>query len=185
MPQLDKVSYFTQFFWLCFFYVSFYLVLVKFYLPKIRKILKVREKKAGDPALAPGHFYDKEKRAILGKTEESFVSGLKLSRDALQQSYEASLQWTHQVTDATNAQQLQPANTAYVGKMKTIAASFASTLHDLKHVLPPVTHVQCGFTGKTSEKRESFVNLRIVHALLTLQPKTEKKHQKKAQKQSK
>lgn len=182
MPQLDKVSYFTQFFWLCFFYVSFYLILVKFYLPKIRKIFKVREKKAHTESSDATTPYQQEKRAILGKTEDSFVSGLKLSRDALQQSYEASLQWTHQVTDATNAQQLQPVNTAYVGKMKTIAASFASTLHDLKHVLPPVAHVQCGFAAGTSEKRESFVNLRILHALLALQPKTEKKNQKKAQK---
>ena len=46
MPQLDATTYFTQFVWLCITYTTFYLVLTKTILPKIAKILYVRQNKA-------------------------------------------------------------------------------------------------------------------------------------------
>jgi hypothetical protein len=45
MPQLDLVSYMSQFFWLWFFFLGFYLVLVQYFLPKMARILKFRQKK--------------------------------------------------------------------------------------------------------------------------------------------
>lgn len=43
MPQLDPVTFLSQFFWLCIVFSSLYLILVKFCLPNIARILKVRE----------------------------------------------------------------------------------------------------------------------------------------------
>ena len=37
MPQLDKVSYFTQFFWLTLTITTFYITLLKFYLPTLHE----------------------------------------------------------------------------------------------------------------------------------------------------
>ena len=45
MPQLDTVSYMSQFFWLCFFFLGFYFSLVQFILPKMARILKFRQEK--------------------------------------------------------------------------------------------------------------------------------------------
>nr|QGP70620.1 ATP synthase F0 subunit 8 [Tetraselmis sp. CCMP 881] len=45
MPQLDLVSYMSQFFWLWFFFLGFYLALVQHFLPKMARILKFRHKK--------------------------------------------------------------------------------------------------------------------------------------------
>ena len=45
MPQLDKVSYFTQFFWLTLTITTFYITLLKFYLPTLTRILKMRAHK--------------------------------------------------------------------------------------------------------------------------------------------
>lgn len=45
MPQLDKVTFFSQFFWLCFFYLGFYYTVVKYFLPQISRILKLRQEK--------------------------------------------------------------------------------------------------------------------------------------------
>ena len=45
MPQLDKVTFFSQFFWLCFFYLGFYGVVVKQILPRFGRIFKLRENK--------------------------------------------------------------------------------------------------------------------------------------------
>lgn len=45
MPQLDLVSYMSQFFWLWFFFLGFYLALVQRFLPKMARIIKFRQKK--------------------------------------------------------------------------------------------------------------------------------------------
>lgn len=45
MPQLDKVTFLSQFFWLCVFYLGFYFILLKYFLPKISRILAFRKKK--------------------------------------------------------------------------------------------------------------------------------------------
>ena len=44
MPQLDKTTFLSQFFWLLFFYMGFYLVILKHFLPRLSRILKVRQK---------------------------------------------------------------------------------------------------------------------------------------------
>ena len=45
MPQFDKITFFTQIFWLFFFFLGFYLVFLKTFLPKLASVLKVRVKK--------------------------------------------------------------------------------------------------------------------------------------------
>lgn len=44
MPQLDKASYLSQLFWLVVIFCSFYAVIVRIYLPKLARILKIRQK---------------------------------------------------------------------------------------------------------------------------------------------
>jgi len=43
MPQLDFVTFFSQFFWLVVIFLGFYLVLAKYYLPRIARTKKLRE----------------------------------------------------------------------------------------------------------------------------------------------
>jgi hypothetical protein len=43
MPQLDKVTFLSQFFWLCIIFSALYLSLVKFYLPSLARIVTVRQ----------------------------------------------------------------------------------------------------------------------------------------------
>lgn len=45
MPQLDKVHFLSQYFWLCFTYFGFYYVIVKHILPKMARILQLRKSK--------------------------------------------------------------------------------------------------------------------------------------------
>ncbi len=45
MPQFDKITFFNQIFWLFFFFFSFYLILLKVFLPKLSSVLKARTKK--------------------------------------------------------------------------------------------------------------------------------------------
>ena len=48
MPQLDKVTFFSQYFWLCVFFFGFYIVCLKFFLPEISRILKFRKKRLSE-----------------------------------------------------------------------------------------------------------------------------------------
>jgi len=43
MPQLDKVTFLSQFVWLVIVFFSLYLILVKFHLPSIARILQTRQ----------------------------------------------------------------------------------------------------------------------------------------------
>jgi len=45
MPQLDKVTFFTQISWLLVVFFSLYVILLKFVLPKLALILKLRQRK--------------------------------------------------------------------------------------------------------------------------------------------
>lgn len=44
MPQLDQVTFLTQFFWVTIFFFAFYLISVQKFLPKIASSLKIRQK---------------------------------------------------------------------------------------------------------------------------------------------
>ena len=45
MPQLDTVTFLSQFFWLAFFFLGFYFALVQFFLPRMARLLKFRGQK--------------------------------------------------------------------------------------------------------------------------------------------
>ena len=44
MPQIDKITYFNQLFWLFLSFSFYYCVLLKVFLPKISSVLKARKK---------------------------------------------------------------------------------------------------------------------------------------------
>nr|YP_009733023.1 ATP synthase protein [Jaagichlorella roystonensis]QHU78319.1 ATP synthase protein [Jaagichlorella roystonensis] len=44
MPQLDKVTFLSQFFWLLVFFFGFYIFQLKYFLPEMSRILKFRKK---------------------------------------------------------------------------------------------------------------------------------------------
>jgi hypothetical protein len=182
MPQLDKVSYFTQFFWLCFFYLGFYILLVKFFLPKIRRILKVREKKAAYATGTNESIYEKESADVHLQTQKYLLEGMKSSRESLQSSFESTSLWVSEVTKATNTKHFQNVNTEYGHQMKQMTHSLVTTLHDLKTILPPTAHMQCGFQKSAEQKRQKFFNARVLSSLFLLQPKAQKKQAKKTQK---
>jgi hypothetical protein len=45
MPQFDKLTFFNQVFWVIFIFFGFYIVLLKFFLPQLSSVLKIRQKK--------------------------------------------------------------------------------------------------------------------------------------------
>jgi hypothetical protein len=45
MPQFDKITFFTQIFWLTIIFFGFYFLMLQIFLPKIASVLKTRKKK--------------------------------------------------------------------------------------------------------------------------------------------
>ena len=46
MPQLDKVHFLSQYFWLCVFYFGFYFLISKHFLPAVARVLQLRKNKS-------------------------------------------------------------------------------------------------------------------------------------------
>nr|QOD41066.1 ATPase subunit 8 [Larix sibirica] len=74
MPQLDKFTYFTQFFWLCLIFFTFYISLCRDGVPRISRILKLRNQlvphqQRGKPRLDPNSLEE-----ILGRGFSTGVS---------------------------------------------------------------------------------------------------------------
>jgi len=47
MPQFDKITFFSQIFWLIILFFSFYVLIVHLFVPKLATVLKTRKKKLG------------------------------------------------------------------------------------------------------------------------------------------
>ena len=77
MPQLDKVTFFSQFFWLCIFFLGFYIIIHKYFLPRICRILKLRKKKITMSRLYNGH---QEINQLRGNKDNILKESLQLSR---------------------------------------------------------------------------------------------------------
>jgi hypothetical protein len=60
MPQFDKITFFNQIFWLVLIFFSFYIFLLKNYLPRISSVLKTRSKKLLKTESAVSHLKDEE-----------------------------------------------------------------------------------------------------------------------------
>jgi hypothetical protein len=48
MPQLDFVTYLSQYFWLCVFYLALYYGATKYWLPRISRVLALRQAKLNE-----------------------------------------------------------------------------------------------------------------------------------------
>lgn len=97
MPQLDKITFLSQFFWLCFFYIGFYFLVLKFFLPKISLLLKLRRNKLNGSQDNVNLLIQENKKIhsnyetlfnnALITSKNTFASSLCLVEEWLQSSY--------------------------------------------------------------------------------------------------
>jgi hypothetical protein len=101
MPQLDKITYFTQFAWLCIFFGSFYLILVKHYLPRIARGLYVRSVLIKGENSATNNTLSQEIKKTLHDSLEITTQALSLSKNVLHEGVADSNKWRHASTNNT------------------------------------------------------------------------------------
>nr|YP_001315094.1 ATP synthase F0 subunit 8 [Chlorokybus atmophyticus]ABO15093.1 ATP synthase F0 subunit 8 [Chlorokybus atmophyticus] len=177
MPQLDQVTFLSQFFWLSIFFFGYYIIVVKNFLPKISRILKLRNKKIkGIPqppleSSQPGtNLIDSNTE--IGSTEGSnyeilLANGFKQSRSALTETFQKTSTRVNNIITDINKTQLQKMNLTYLTSIGEITLSQALVKNDLKMCAHPGSSLANGEPSISflNTKADAFFKARILRHL--------------------
>ena len=162
MPQLDKVSYFTQFFWLTLTITTFYITLLKFYLPTLTRILKMRAHKVSLAQESTDNTYQHEQEQVLQMMQNTVRQSLQQSKQALQNSFETTEEWVDKTVQKTNQEQFETVHEHYQAKLGDEMTAHTMTQNQLKTLLPMSAYTTCGF----SHYGHNFVQTYFLRKLL-------------------
>ncbi len=135
MPQLDKVTFLSQFFWLCFFYIGFYFLVLKFFLPKMSRILKLRKNKLSSSQQGVTNL-QQENDKIRDSYENLLASALITSRSAFNNNFQRTENWLYAITENTNKTHYQFMNKAYISSVGEASISQNFALKQVSSQLP-------------------------------------------------
>lgn len=121
MPQLDKVTYVSQLFWLFLFFVSFYLISVNYVLPSIGQILKVRKRRMEDATDGTGNLHGEES-TVTDRYEGILEESLVHSREFIGKSMKDSFVWLDESVKAANDKTFSTVNKNYIKAISDISA---------------------------------------------------------------
>lgn len=113
MPQLDKVTFLSQFFWLCFFYLGFYYILVKYFLPKISRILAVRKRKL-NLSQEDIQLVQNENNQIRQNSDTLLFQAFGTSKEIFQKFFSKTTTWVNQTVSSVNKLHYQTINKSYI-----------------------------------------------------------------------
>lgn len=113
MPQLDKVTFLSQFFWLSFFYLGFYFLILKYFLPKMSRIIKYRRKKMSGSQEGAG-FLVSENEKVRSNFDGMVAKSLNTSRTLFAENFQRTENWLQKIGIDTNKTHYQTLNNAYV-----------------------------------------------------------------------
>ena len=139
MPQLDKVTFLSQFFWSTFFFVGFYFLVLKYALPQISRILKLRSKKINSSQEGAVSLVD-ENTKVRGSYDLLVANGLNTSRNIFQESNEQIENWLNN-TYIQSKGHYQKADKSYLQSVgisllsEKLPASFLSTTNKTEKLL--------------------------------------------------
>ena len=163
MPQLDKLTFFSQFFWLSFFFLGFYIVLVKYYLPKMSRILKVRHMKVSSSQEGFSSVA-LENKMVRESGDHLVVSGLKHSRQFSNESFQNTHQWVQNIVLSTNKGQFQNINKMYLQTVGDFQMQQTLLLNHLKTILAPSSFISKGKDQVAA--RENLYTFRVFEKIM-------------------
>ena len=139
MPQLDKVAFVSQFFWLCVFYLGFYYVCLKVFLPRLSRILAVRQRKMNvDQGQDQGR--DLEHTHVRASRDSMVARACGVSRDMFRHLVTNTTGWVAQNTVVVNQQHYRDINAGYLQSLGTTCVHQSLVLH---HAASQVPHSIC------------------------------------------
>jgi len=137
MPQLDTLTFFSQFFWFSIFFLGFYILLVKYYLPKMSRLFKVRSFKVSSGALQGSSTSSQEQKNVRDTGEDFLLQGLHSSKQFFQESFQKTSDWVLHVVESTNKGPFQKMNSMYLSTLGNAFSSQALFFHQFKNLVAP------------------------------------------------
>lgn len=119
MPQLDKVTFFSQYFWLLIFFLTFYFFVLKIVLPTVVTIFKLRKKKLE----AMSHDIEnlkKEESSILSNYDSVLIDSFTSSREIFNSAVVRSNKWIDESARNINKTSLLDVNKKYLNAINDI-----------------------------------------------------------------
>ncbi len=110
MPQLDKVTFLSQFFWLCLSFITFYFLILKNFLPKMSRILKFRRKKIQEGLT----FLTSENNAVLKQYDSLIAQSLNRSKNFFNVNIDHTLVWVQSLIYDLNWRSFAHENSDYL-----------------------------------------------------------------------
>jgi len=121
MPQFDKITFFNQIFWLLLLFFSFYIILLKTFLPKISSSLKARSKKLlKSNSLA--NDLNTEEFSVTNSSSTLFTRSASFCRANLTKGAGQSHEWLHISNKDLTASDLKNTQIAYLKNFSNISA---------------------------------------------------------------
>ena len=164
MPQLDKVSYFTQFFWLTLTITMLYVTLVKYYLPTIARTLKMRQHKV--EAHITTNPYEVESNQVLQDRGNSVRDSLVQARQALDRSFDSTAVWVSNTVQQTNETHFKKSNQNYHDHLGNELVSQEVNQNQLKKILPLSAYETCGLVNYGQKSLTDYFLVKTLNHLL-------------------
>lgn len=161
MPQLDTLTFFSQFFWLCVFFFGFYISLVKYFLPRMSKILKVRSLRMNVSSAGSHSEIQKENQSIKNTRDDFLSQAFKDSRQFFQQTLSNTNEWVSKVLAEQNKVKFQQMNATFLKSIAELSVSQSFAQNNLKTVISPAALKASRIEGKI--KRDSLEKIFTVH----------------------
>jgi len=150
MPQLDVTTFFSQFFWLSVFFLGFYGILVRSYLPRMSRLLKLRTRKVNQSVQASTRQLPAQE-----VTPETLVlNGLRLSAEEVHACTQATASWMQDCLQTAQKTQFQEMNTAYFSTLGQVASGQSVNAHLFSTLCSPRDFQKLGLrlAGPAREK---------------------------------
>ena len=135
MPQLDKVTFLSQFFWLCFFYLGFYYILVKYFLPKISRILALRKRKLSVSHQGIQSVQDENKK-IRANSDNILSRAFSTSKDVFVNFFSQTTTWLNNTVNSVNKSHYQTINKSYIDFLGETSLSQNILLYHASNNIP-------------------------------------------------
>nr|AGH24351.1 ATP synthase F0 subunit 8 [Reclinomonas americana ATCC 50283] len=119
MPQLDKVTFFSQYFWLLIFFLTFYFFVLKVVLPTVVTIFKLRKKKL-EAMVNDIETLKKEESSILSNYDSVLINSFASSKEIFNSAVVKSNKWIDESARNINKTSLLDVNKKYLNAINDI-----------------------------------------------------------------
>jgi hypothetical protein len=119
MPQFDSVTFLPQIFWLTLVFFAFYMVVIRYYLPGLTRIVKIRKKRL-EAAQKTGDEFAVETVSATSTYEDLLVKGADSSRNVTGNTVQSGSDWIETSVDSLDHNEIPELNAKYAQANGTI-----------------------------------------------------------------